>query len=70
MKDIAPTLKHNTTFTKGIRSSDAYVPVHPSDEALICLNCDKKKCKPTTCQRYKQEVKKIKDMKVKKKQKQ
>lgn len=36
-----------------------YVVIKPSAEANICLNCKIKKCKGN-CERYKQEIKKVK----------
>lgn len=55
----------NPLFTKGERASEMFVPNerNASAEALICLNCPlpANKCKPNVCQRYKEEMKKIKE---------
>lgn len=34
--------------------------ITPSDEAKICLDCEKKRCYPDKCERYAKEIKKIK----------
>ena len=34
--------------------------VSVSEEAKICLNCDKQKCSPNGCERYKRLMKEIK----------
>ena len=41
------------------RASELYTPVHPSKEALICLNCPNKRCKPMNYKRYATELAKI-----------
>ena len=46
-----------------MRDSD-YVPVNPSDEAKICLNCPLKSCRPEGCTRLREERKKLKEKKV------
>lgn len=40
---------------------DFYLPQHASKEAKICLECPlpASKCNPTSCKRYKEEIKKI-----------
>ncbi len=43
------------------RASSLYYPTHPSKKALICLNCSLKTCKPKNCERYRSEVKKLKE---------
>ena len=40
---------------------DIDITVSASEEAKICLNCDKPKCLPYDCQRYKQAMEKIKE---------
>jgi hypothetical protein len=54
-------LLHNGIYRKTMYSSD-YVPQNPSAEAKICLECTAKKCKGT-CDRLKQERKKLKGAK-------
>ena len=34
--------------------------ITPSEEAEICLTCEKKRCYPGNCERYAKEIKKIK----------
>ena len=41
------------------RASDLYTPVKPSKESQICLNCPIPKCKPNRCERYSDELKKL-----------
>ena len=54
------TLRHSGIFVK-TEHSDAYVPQKPSPKAKICLDCDpNKKCKGN-CDRYKEELKKLKE---------
>ncbi len=63
--DNNPTrLDYSHTLTKH-RESEMFRPDerNASAEALICLNCTlpENKCKPLNCQRYKEEIKKIKE---------
>lgn len=41
------------------------MPSKASDEAMICMTCPYKKCNPTSCKRYKEEMKKLKEAKAK-----
>ena len=41
------------------RASGLYTPVKPSKESQICLNCSIPKCKPNRCERYSDELKKL-----------
>ena len=40
---------------------DTEIGLHPSETALICLTCDKKRCYPDNCVRYRREKKKLKE---------
>lgn len=63
----ASTLKYNDALSKGERASEMFRPDerNANPVALICLKCPlpANKCKPNTCQRYKEEMKKIKEQK-------
>ena len=39
---------------------DTEIGLHPSETALICLKCDKKKCFPDNCVRFHREKKRLK----------
>ena len=54
-------LKFGGIFSKGERASELYKPKNASAEALICLDCPlpAEKCKPNVCQRYKDEITKL-----------
>lgn len=39
---------------------DTDLAIDASKEAKICLNCDKKKCFPDNCKRFKQSLKNMK----------
>lgn len=63
----APMLKYSDSFSKGERASEMFVPNerHADPIALICLKCPlpAKKCNPTSCKRYEEERRKIKEQK-------
>ena len=56
----AAKLRRTGVYSKAERDSD-YVPVNPSAEARICLNCPLPECKPDTCKRVREERKKLKE---------
>ena len=41
-------------------SVDTDLTIEPSEEAKICLTCDKRKCTPNGCRRLKQKKKELK----------
>lgn len=55
----ATPLRRGGIYSKVERDSD-YVPVNPSAEAQICLNCTAKKCRGT-CERVRTERKKLRE---------
>lgn len=58
----SPSLKLTSQFMKRNRS-ERYRPDerNASPEALICLNCPLPECKKLVCERFNEEVKKIKE---------
>ena len=54
--------KHNIAVQKNGRA-EFYAPTSPSEEAKICLECPlpAKSCKPSTCKRYTEEVKQLRE---------
>lgn len=38
---------------------DTDIGIEPSKEALICLTCERKRCNPDNCERYREGIKKI-----------
>lgn len=54
-------LDYNSILNVQERASELYVPVHPSKEAQICLNCTNEDCKPRNCTRYNTEIAKVKE---------
>jgi hypothetical protein len=62
MMEKASTLNFGS-LSKGIRESEMFRPDerNADAEALICLNCPLPECKKNVCQRYNEEVKKIKE---------
>lgn len=38
---------------------DTDIGIEPSEEALICLTCESKRCTPDNCERYREGIKKI-----------
>ena len=61
--EVGSNLRWVGIFAKNERASEIYKPArrNASAEALICLDCPlpAKKCKPGVCQRYKDELKKL-----------
>ena len=64
MQDKASTLNFGS-LSKGMRESEMFRPDerNASPEALICLKCTlpEKNCKKNICQRYQEQMKKIKE---------
>lgn len=62
METKASSLKFSSQVTKGERASDMYRPDerNADAEALICLNCPLPECNRIKCERFDEEVKKLK----------
>ena len=47
------------------RASSLYTPVQPNKKSQICLNCPMPKCKSNRCNRYVNELKKLREEEMK-----